>query len=152
MHRGSSFHRRHVERIAQAWRAITPIVFTEHRVVRNEVQTFMDVFVNLQGYHFAVELELSTRHVLVNVERAFDVGVNEVHLVFTTVRLRERARRKLAHHSQHGKSGLTRFLLLTSYEPRVYVQECPRKREKKREDSHGEIGKSERGRNKYVPD
>ena len=122
MNRGGPFHRRKVEAIALQWRRNQCSVFTEHRVVDGSTQSFIDVFVDLQGYKVAVEIELSTRHVEANARKAIQVGCDEVHLVFPTARLRDAAQRKLSARLPAGEIRRIGFLLLNDYQARTYVR------------------------------
>ncbi len=120
MNPGKPLHRREVEAKATLWRLRTPYVSTEHRLVGGGTQTFVDVFVDLQGYWIAVEIELSLRHSSENARRALEVGCDEIHLLFPTARLRDSARRKLTMHLSRGKLNRIAFLLLRSYRATTY--------------------------------
>ncbi len=122
MNRGGLLHRREVEAKADLWRSHTHCTYTEHRLLGGGTQTFVDVFVDLQGYWIAVEIELSLRHSLENARQALEVGCDEVHLLFPTARLRDSARRKLTMYLSRGKLDRIAFLLLRSYRARTYRQ------------------------------
>ncbi len=122
MNPGKPFHRRHVQGIVDQWRPLPCEVFREYRVIGEGTQSFIDVFVDLDGYRLAVELEMSTRHTVENVRRALAVGCHEVQLVFATSRVSEAAHRKLKRQLPREKLDRVAFLLLSAYQPRAYCR------------------------------
>lgn len=95
-------------------------MFTEYHLLKNGTECFIDVFVDLDGYGVAIEIEMSTRHVVANATKALQVGCHEVQLVFPTARLRDAARRKLVASLPREKLNRMAFLLLGPYEARTY--------------------------------
>ena len=70
MNRGKSLHRRKVDAIADFWRLNPCEVFVEHQVRVDGTPHYIDVFVDLEGYYVGIEVEMSTRYVVVNAYTA----------------------------------------------------------------------------------
>ncbi len=140
MNTGKPLHRRSVETIATGWRAVTSQVFVEHALRQDGLRSYVDVFVVVNCYRIAIEVELSTRYVQVNAAKALQLGCDEIHLVFPTARLRDAAKRKLRSLFSHTERKRIAFLLISAYQPRSYVTDrafpvgkCPLEKTKKTE-------------------
>ncbi len=121
MNRGKPMHKRQVAAIAGLWRLQPCEVFIEYQIMLDGTRYYIDVLVDQEGYRIGIEVEMSTRYVVVNARTALRF-CHELHLLFPTARLRNIARRKLATKLRAGKLDRTVFLLLSAYEPISYLR------------------------------
>jgi len=77
---------------------------------------FLDLFVTGHNKQIAVEIELGSRYVVVNVEKALALPIDEVHLVFARSATLRAVRRRLCRCISVAETNRLRFRMLSDYE------------------------------------